>query len=127
MKKLIMIAMLVTATSAYAKRSADYFQKISGIDALQNQHINQYDDSINPPQAFDITLPKGYSLSAADVDSGGVAVCSVTNYDPSTQRLTIEALSIETDAGTCVVTLTIFRASNKSEIKVQYSIEQTGT
>lgn len=46
------------------------------------------------------------------MDSGGVAVCSVTNYDPSTQRLTIEALSIETDAGTCVVTLTAFKQLN---------------
>lgn len=126
MKKLILMAMLLS-TTAYAKHNNGYFLKVSGMDALKNQGLNQYDDVNNPPQAFDITLPKGYSLSATDVDSGGVSICSVTSYDRSAQRLTIEALEIETDAGACVVTLTIFRAADKKEIKVQYSIEQTGT
>ena len=122
-----LIATILIGSSALAGHSSTYFQKVSGKDALQNQHINQYDDSSNPPQAFDITLPKGHSLVASDVDGGGVAVCSVTRFNPSTQRLTIEALSIETDAGTCVVTLTIYSSAEKREIKVQYSIEQTGT
>lgn len=126
MKKLMLIAMLIT-TSAYAKHANSYFLKVSGIDALKDQHINQYDDTNNPPQAFDISLPKGYTLLAADVDSAGVSVCSVTSYNYKTQRLTIEALSIETDAGTCVVTLTIFNSHEKREMKAHYSIEQTGT
>ncbi len=126
MKKLMVIALLI-ASSAQAKQAASYFQKVSGMDALKDQHLNQYDDTSNPPQAFDVTLPAGYSLSAADVESAGVSVCSVTSYNSRTQRLSIEALSIETDAGTCVITLTVFSSQEKREIKVHYSIEQTGT
>lgn len=118
--------LLSSTTYAGTKNPAWYFEKVIGQSALNDHHINQYDDTTNPPQAYDITLPYGYFLVASDVESGGVSICSVTSYDLRKQRLTIEALNIETDAGTCVVTLTIF-TKDKSEIKVRYSIEQTGT
>lgn len=124
--KILFITGLLLCGSAFAK-SPNYFQKVTGTEALRDQHLNQYDDTTDPAQAFDITLPKGYYLLAADVDSAGISVCSVTSLNHKTQRLTIEALAIETDAGTCVVTLRVFNSKDKSELKVQYSIEQTGT
>jgi hypothetical protein len=127
MKKLILLALLAASNSAYARQEKSYYKIVTGLNALQDQHINQYDDSENPPQAFDITLPAGHTLVAADVESGGVSVCSVTRFDQRKQRLTIEALTIETDAGTCTVTLTIYSSKGRKELKTRYSIEQTGT
>ena len=125
MKALFTILLLTLSFQAQAEHHK--FLKVSGAEALKDQHINQYSDDEETYEAFDITLPPGYRLVAADVNSGGTTVCSVTHVDSKAQRLTIEALVIETDEGGCEVTLSIFREQDQQTIQSKYSIEQTGT
>lgn len=102
--------------------------EVSGMDALSDQHINQYDDGVeNPPQGYRVTLPKGYTLQAVDVESGGSAICGVSSFNSRTQTLTIDGFSLETDETGCTVILSIYEKATKSVRKVRYEIEQVGT
>lgn len=124
MKQIIFAMAFLTGLSASAK-DKNYYRVVTGKDVFQEQHLNQFDDS-DPRQAYLVKLPRGYSLTSANVTAEW-AVCGVSSFDNNKQEFTIEGHYIQMDSGHCTVTLEIYDEKNKKDIKVNYNLEQVGT
>src|SRR5436853_19897 len=72
------VAILILTSSAQAEI---LYSQVSGSKALENHILNQYEDGLNPPQGYEVTLPKGYKLRAVNVRSEAYGVCGVTSFD----------------------------------------------
>ncbi len=127
MKKIILVAAMILASFAARAEKDDYYQDVTGEDVLSDHYLNQYDDVTNPPQAYRIRVPAGYSLIGADVKSDGTAVCGVSEYSVKNKTLKFKAFDIETDSGSCTLTLILLETKTEKEVKAKYEIVQVGT
>lgn len=124
MKYLLICAMALVSLSAFAEQRGQYLV-VRNEKVFQDHSLNQYDDSENPPQGFQIEIPEGYRLDySATPDDGNGRKCSLRKEG---RTIYIEAKNLETDEGGCYAFLIFSHSSRGNQKTVSYYIEQTGT